>query len=256
MIRVYSHSQLEAFEDCPKRYAYRYVWRQESRKARGVEGFMGNLVHSTIERTFHHFAHHGTIATLTTLLDSYRREWDFQRPERGLYVAKRDREELDYLKDGRRALANFHGKATRGEFAMSPISVERPLDFVVAGRQFTGVVDYLAKDAQNRLIVLDWKTGKPKDTSNDRQLPLYEIGLRQTYDDAAPYVLVHEFLTFGVTRRREAAADSLREVEERAGRVCASIEAADTAGGPWPARPSGLCGWCDFSDVCEESRAK
>lgn len=252
MSRVYSHSQLESFENCPKQYAYRYIWHTKSEKARGVEGFLGDRVHKIAERTFHHYAHHETLVSVRVMLQAFENEWDSLRPERGLHVARRDSNEAMYRQMGVNAIYRFHQLLRTGVVGLTPHAIEMPLDFTVAGRPFTGVVDYVGAEGEGRLIeVRDWKSGKVRDNSDDRQLPLYEIGLRQRYADGADYDLIHEYLAFGVTKRRKVTGDDLAALEVKIGRTCDAIERETQ----WPAKPSALCAWCDYSDICEDSRA-
>lgn len=252
MSKVYSHSQLESFDSCPKRFAYRYVWRTKVTKARGVEGYLGNVVHGVIERTFHHFALHDRFPKLDTLLKRFASDWLAELPSNGLFVARRGRDVASYEADGRRGLARFHELLVAGEVDPRPAHVEHTINFSVAGRDFVGVVDYLGPRS-SIIEVRDWKSGKPKTVAEarlDPQLALYEIGLRQTYHDACDYALVHEYLTGGTTVMTERTSEDLQALEDRVGETCSAIEHEQT----WRAQPSGLCGWCDYSNQCTEAR--
>ena len=47
---VYSHSRLSCFEDCPKRFHYRYILKVPA-ETQSIEGFVGKQVHEVLERT-------------------------------------------------------------------------------------------------------------------------------------------------------------------------------------------------------------
>src|SRR5215472_4453488 len=49
----YSHSRLATFEDCPRKFRYRYV-DDIKVDGEGVEAFMGKRVHEILERLYHH----------------------------------------------------------------------------------------------------------------------------------------------------------------------------------------------------------
>jgi len=49
---TYSHSRLSTFEDCPRRYYYRYIARLVVEEEEGIEGFLGSLVHEALEKLY------------------------------------------------------------------------------------------------------------------------------------------------------------------------------------------------------------
>jgi len=255
---VFSHSQIETFEGCPKRYAFRYVRRAKSKKPPGIEGYMGTRVHAVAERTFHHVAHHNKIPALSQLLDVYTAEWDSERPKAGLFIARKGMDEASYRATGARSLGRFRDLISSGRVDPRPAGVERVVDFTIGGRPFTGVIDYLGPDVVGGVEIRDWKTGKPKTQAEaqvDRQLALYEIGLRQTYPAGTEFKLVHEYLANGLTITTTRTPEQLDLVHSKTFATVEAIERAASAGS-WPARPSPLCNWCDWSDTCPESRAR
>src|SRR5262245_5084885 len=46
---VYSHSRLSAFERCPRKFQYRYLWKIPA-ESESIEGFVGKRVHEVLER--------------------------------------------------------------------------------------------------------------------------------------------------------------------------------------------------------------
>ena len=48
---LYSHSRLSNFENCPKKFHYRYVLRIPS-EFESIEGFVGKRVHEVLERLY------------------------------------------------------------------------------------------------------------------------------------------------------------------------------------------------------------
>ena len=70
----YSHSRLSTFEDCPRKFRYRYV-DQIKVETEGVEAFMGKRVHEILERLYHHVARHGKPPTLFQVLERFRQDW-------------------------------------------------------------------------------------------------------------------------------------------------------------------------------------
>jgi ATP-dependent helicase/DNAse subunit B len=51
MSEIYSHSRLSSFEDCAKKFEYRYVLKLK-RDTESIEGFVGKQVHKVLERLY------------------------------------------------------------------------------------------------------------------------------------------------------------------------------------------------------------
>jgi len=71
---VYSHSRLSSFEQCPKKFEYRYVLKLPS-ESEGIEGFTGKRVHEVIERLYLAVAR-GQVPSLEKVLRRFRILWD------------------------------------------------------------------------------------------------------------------------------------------------------------------------------------
>ena len=48
---IYSHSRLSSFEDCPRKFHYRYVLKIPQ-ETEGIEAFVGKRVHEVLERLY------------------------------------------------------------------------------------------------------------------------------------------------------------------------------------------------------------
>ena len=135
---VWSPSQVEAVEKCPRQFAYRYVERRKSKLPRGVEAYMGTRVHAIAERAEHHYALHGVAASLDAMLATFRREWAENLPAAGLHVAKRGMKVADYLEIGERCVRNLAGIVPLAVHHPDArvIGLEVPLNFTVGGFPF------------------------------------------------------------------------------------------------------------------------
>ncbi len=109
------------------------------------------------------------------------------------------------------------------------------------------------------LVVIDYKTGKfPPDVARVKETelaaPIYARGAAEAFAGAPVarvellYLTTMERVVFEVDAAWQAHKDVA--VAELAGRLRAAQEA-----GAWPARPSGLCKWCDFRARCPEGKA-
>lgn len=264
---VFSASQVETVEKCPRQFGYRYAQRLKSKLPRGVEAFMGTRVHAIAERAEHHWALHHAVPTVEAMLGVFRREWTENMPAAGLHVAKRGMKVADYLEIGERCVRHLARVVPLQAHHPNArvIGLEVPLYFSVGGHSFMGYVDHLSTDDAGTFRVSDFKTSaRPKsqaEANADTQLGLYELGLRQTYD-AADVTLTWEFVATGTTVHSTRTKEQREALEAKvAGIVAKAIRTYrrqarehKTTEQAWPARPSPLCGWCDYRDVCPDSR--
>ena len=95
----------------------------------------------------------------------------------------------------------------------------------------------------------------------DRQLTLYEIGLRAEQPGRPVVQQVWHYLTFErietrrrTARHRDRVAGETIDLVERVRTETAELDAGNSAGKLFRARPKVLCHWCDFRERCPEGR--
>ena len=103
---MFSHSRLSAFERCPRKFQYRYLWKIPS-ESESIEGFVGKRVHEVLER-LHRVAGSTGVPSLPRVL------WRFQQMFAEAYDAQRVRiaregTPLDFYRAfGEQCLANYY----------------------------------------------------------------------------------------------------------------------------------------------------
>jgi hypothetical protein len=119
------------------------------------------------------------------------------------------------------------------------------------GRCITDVL--IVNEKRGKAIAIDWKTGKKK--SNDMQLSLQAAFVFRHYPDVNSIVSAFCWLKEG--NDMEFLSFS-RELEPRLWKQALPIVREMTDAvllGDWPAKPSGLCGWCPVTD-CKHWRQR
>ena len=249
----YSHSRLSTFEDCPRKFRYRYV-DEIKVDSEGVEAFMGKRVHEILERLYHHVARHGRPPSLTQVLDRFRQDWSRAWHERVTIVRSENPREF-YEDRGARCLENFYRANypfTHGE----TLALEQRLELTLDGEgryRAVGIVDRITRRSDGVFEIHDYKTSgflpPQRRVDEDRQLALYQIGLEQTYADAAEIELVWHYLVFNRTLRSRRTRESLDKLRGETVRLIDAIESERE----FEARPGPLCRWCDYSDLCPDA---
>ena len=103
---VYSPSRLASFEDCPRKFHYRYVQKLPV-ETESIEAFVGKRVHEVLERLYQ-FTHRGMVPSLARVLDRFRALWDEAwEPER-IRIVREGLEPQHYRANGERCLTNYY----------------------------------------------------------------------------------------------------------------------------------------------------
>lgn len=248
---VYSHSRLSCYEQCPRRYQYRYVDEIEVEEMQGIEAFTGTLVHLSLQR-LHEEAAAGHVLSAKELVEHFESLWKEEYDGTCVKIVKRGMTCSDYRMGARVGLQAYHRRYhpfDDGEI----VGMEHEVRFTVGGKhRFIGYIDMLRTRGDGRYEVHDFKTGRrlpsPGDLKADRQLALYEIGVRQNYPDAREVSLRWHYLAHDKELTSSRTSEELQELEAQVSALVERIEAADL----FPCHQGPLCRWCEFHTICQQ----
>jgi len=247
---VYSHSRLEAFENCPMMYKLRYIDRIRAEEE-GIEAFMGSEVHAALEKLYKD-VRMSKLDSLDEILAFYKDGWERDWHE-NVSIAKKGLTRDNYFDMGRKCISRYYGRFSPFDQGV-PVWIEENVSFELAGYKMAGVVDRMDRMPDSSLEIHDYKTGgrlpAQKQMDESRQLALYEMAVRKMWKDTGKVKLVWHFLQFGqeletmmTPQRLEAAAADcvslIREIED-----CKDFSP----------NPSALCDWCGYWEHCPERK--
>jgi len=246
---VYSHSRLSTYEDCPLRYKLQYVDKID-RSTEGVEAYLGNRVHEALQRCYN-LAGRGRVLSLEELLASYEAEWQKNWHD-GIVVTRAEMLPDHYLQRGRKMLTDYYRRFAPfdADYTLgTEVLTTFPLD--AAGKyKLRGYIDRLARTSEDCFEIHDYKTSgrlpSQQEKDEDRQLALYQIGVRHRWPDLKKVRLIWHYLAFDrdlVSERDETAIAKLR------GETMALIDRIEAAT-DFPPHESSLCDWCEYPDLC------
>lgn len=255
MSTVYSHSGLSCFENCPRQYQFRYVLDVEV-ETESVEAFLGKLVHEVLERLYQ-FVGEGRVPKIDQVLARFDRWWQERLDPARIRVVRAGTAYDDYRETGVRCLTRFYRR--RYPFDEDEtLGLEEMVHFSLdeQGRyRMRGVIDRVARARDGSVEIQDYKTGRRVPTQQridqDRQLALYQLGVSERFGADTPVRLVWHYLAADTVRTSSRTAEQLRALREQTMRLIDRIE-AETAFEP---RPSALCGWCEYRELCPASGA-
>ena len=250
---AFSHSRLSSFEDCPRKFHYRYVQKLPV-ETESIEAFAGKRVHEVLERLYQ-FTGRGAVPSLGRVIERFRALWDESFDAERIRIAREGADAELYRSNGVRCLTNYyrrHYPFDRGE----TLGIEERVAFSLDdGDRYRvqGVIDRVVRAPDDAIEIHDYKTGQrvPRQSAldQDRQLALYQIGLARTRKVDGPVRLVWHYLRQGTVRVSQRDPQQLRALESETldlvGRIASEREYA-----PVPGR---LCAWCEYRDGCPAS---
>ncbi len=250
---VYSHSRLSAFENCPLQYRYRYIDRIQT-DFESIEAFMGKKVHETLEAIYADLDR-ARAAGVEAAVGIFRRLWDRELTP-AVQVIRPDMKAEDYLAIGERCVRTFWDE--NYPFQIDPakiIGLEMKVEIALDRERrylMLGYVDRAQHAGPGVIEIHDYKTSAslPREGSlrYDRQLPLYEMGLRQRFPGTNEVRLVWHFLAHAKT----IVETRTREQLDRIRRACIALIQTVEKAYDFPSKKGPLCAWCSYQGICPE----
>jgi putative RecB family exonuclease len=247
---TYSYTRLETFENCPLKYKYRYIDRVEAPIEETVEAFVGNRVHEALQKLYQDL-HLEKLNTLEELLESYRTEWQKQWSA-GIKITRPDLTQQNYFDYGARCIRSYYDRYKPFDQSQT-LATELQLRFTVDREgqyQFQGFVDRAARRADGTYEIHDYKTGRTlpaqEAIDSDRQLGLYEIGLRERWPDAERVELFWHYVGHDTTLRSTRRPEQLQELRASTIETVQRIEAE----AKFEPHKGDHCDWCEYQPIC------
>lgn len=247
---IYSHSKLSTYEACPLRYKLKYIDKIEVEKEEGIEAFLGKRVHETLEKLYKDLRY-SRLITPDELLNYYNDQWSKNWND-SVIIAKKDLTANNYKDTGIKCIRNYYQRHAPFENSVT-IGIEEKIAFPLSedGRYtIQGYIDRLDRTKDNIYEIHDYKTSGSlplqKDRDDDRQLTLYEIGIRKKYPDIREVKLIWHYLVFDTAISSQRTEAQLWDLRKETIALIDRIE-ADTE---FKHRESNLCDWCDYWAHC------
>jgi len=246
---IYSHSRLSTFEQCPKKYDFKYIKRIQKDFDNSIEAFLGTAVHDTLEWVYKHPERDFDLDDLIKYFVEY---WN-RDYKQDMKIVKEDVTSETYFNKGIKFIINYFLK--HSPFKDDTIETEKKIFITLDGNreyQMMGYIDRLVHHKDTNIYEIhDYKTGAAKsqrDLDNDRQLALYSLGVREAFKDAKEVKLIWHFLDsnrqFTSTRTLEQLQQLKKDILELIKKIEATTE--------FPTKKSILCNWCEYKSNCPE----
>jgi len=264
----FSYTQLAAFSNCPYQYRFAHILRVP---VRGKHVFsFGKTLHITLQKLFSLIEEKkkrkqtdlfGASAnsaqadkkdvkiSLEEILKLYEQSWI-----NDWYENKARKEE--YKKKGKEILRQFYEK-NKNDWP-NAIFLEKGFNtkVKVGNELYTvrGVMDRIDETNGHRqggagkIKIIDYKTGNPKDKlvfEEKYQLLIYQLAAQELFRQEIDSLTFY-YLDNNTEVKFLGSQDELEKTKEKIINTIAEIKK-----GEFPPKPSALCKFCDFFDICE-----
>lgn len=251
---IYSHSRLSVFESCPLKFKFQYIDELKPDFEQSIEGFLGNKVHEALEWIYTE-SMKGNTVQLDEVIEYYINNWNKEFSS-DIKIVKENYNAEYYFNNGVKFLIDYFMK--HYPFKDNTIETEKKIliNLDSEGKyKIQGFIDRLVyhKD-KNIFEIHDYKTGnflkKQEELDKDRQLALYSIGIKDSFENVKDVHLVWHFLAFNEQRISKRTEEQLEQLKQEIIELIKKIESA-TEFNP---NPSALCRWCEFRSYCDKIR--
>lgn len=259
---VYSFSQLQVFQQCPRKYQYKYVDQIKDKDFESsLDLLLGTCVHSSLEHLYNQI-------NIFHILDEQEVVWYFDalweaELEKNKWstsiVAKWDQTANDYMRRGQQYLIKYYENHKPFD-NVKIIATEQQIVFDLDGqKQFRGVIDRLDKDWDG-FVINDYKTNKNLPTEDKdeyiNQLTLYGLGVRQKYGKYFKTLKARlYFLHFDLVDEREITDERLDAVVKKYQEIVDEIENLKFYYNMWDntifkPKENKFCKYCEYFSIC------
>lgn len=250
MQSVFSPSSLNCFENCPRQYAFRYIEKIKI-ETEGVEAFVGKRVHEILERLYQ-FVGQKLLPSLPKVIARYHANFDAQFDAARVRIV-REGTPTDFYRDaGARGIENYYRRHYPFDGDQT-VGLEKPIQFMLdedGKYAVRGIIDRIARAKDGVLEIHDFKTGRriPRqdDLDRDRQLGLYELGIREQLGETGEMRLVWHYVLRDERRSSQRSPEQREQLRASTARAIDKIRAERE----FVPKPSALCGWCEFRERC------
>lgn len=231
-----SATAVEAYELCPLQFKLEREWRIPAEVPAAMQ--YGAAMHRVL-RTYYDAQRFGRAISDDELIELFRADLS--------QAALQDRYQFElYEKQGIEQLRDFLA-LTRERPQPQVLHTEQWFTIRIGEATVNGRVDRMDHSGDGRVVIVDYKTGKPRsqeDADESLQLSIYALAARENWKLTADRLMFYnlEDNSFVYTTRSEVQLEEARlKVDEVAEKIAA---------GKFPAKPGFHCAMCPYRNLC------
>ncbi len=255
MITTFSHSALESYRSCPKKFQFEYDSDIDTPDRTTADAFLGSAVHTALKRLYDAVGD-GVVLPLNNILERYHRQWGGDAKK--IEVVNENMAVGDYIVLGEKMLRTHYEHYAPFDQGVQ-IGSEMALTFELPGALigFKARIDRLWKRKDGVVEICDYKTGKTMASAMDPsfwyQMGIYQLSVQARYPQFTDVELCQYYLRHDEVVRHRMSSEDLDELVEQLRIEVLEVRRA-TRLNDFPTREGGQCLYCDFRKYCPAKR--
>lgn len=250
MPKIYSHSRLTTFEQCPLKFKFKYIDKIIPKTEKSIELHLGSSIHNALEWLYTEVKQ-GKIPTIEGLIIYYSKTWEkYYKPE--ILIVKKNLTPEDYFNKGVEFLVVYYLK--HKPFDDNTLEVEKKIIIELDEQgeyKIQGFIDRLSYNLQTEEYEIhDYKTANTlpsqEKVDKDRQLALYSIAIKELFGKEKEVRLIWHYLAHNKKIHIKKTNQQLEELKKEVLELIKKIESTIE----FPANKSILCKWCEYKSIC------
>ncbi len=244
----YSNSKLNYYETCPLKFKLAYLDGIKVEEE-GIEAFLGTRFHEAMEKLYKEVAYR--TMTLDEVKAYYQEQWKKNFHEK-VVIVEEGRTADDYFRRGLKFIEDYY----RHYYPFNQnrvLGLEQYIEIELEGKRryvLQGYVDRIDLTPEGVIEIHDYKTSsslpEQAQADADRQLALYQLGVKKKWPWAEKFRLVWHYVAFDLEISSARTPEKQEELKQQIVELIERIEADRE----FPPRESHLCNWCSFWNYC------
>jgi putative RecB family exonuclease len=251
-MKVYSHSRIQTYEQCPLKFRFAYIENIETEIEESIESFLGSRVHEALEKLYKDLMFE-KLDSIEEILEFYNEEW-YKNWNEGIMVVKENEGYTpeNYRRMGERFLRDYYKRYYPfNQSRTIALETEEKVPLDDERNYYIHIrIDRLALAPDGTYEIHDYKTSgsikTQEELDRDRQLAIYAFGVKKLFPDARKISLIWHYLAFDMEMRSERSDEQLENLRREVLSIVKEIEAQKN----FEPRISALCDWCEFRPIC------
>ncbi len=253
-MKVYSHSRLNTFKQCPLKYKYKYIDKKIPDIKQTIESHLGRVVHYTLEWIYNN-AKENKIPAIDEIISFYTENWQENYSE-DILIVKERLTKNDYFNIGVEFLVSYYNE--NYPFQDGTLECEKEIIIKLdedGEYKIRGFIDRLVYNFETgEYEIHDYKTAnnlpQKEAIDNDRQLALYAIAVKEMFGHEKEVRLIWHYLAHNKKIDSTRTNEQLEELKRETLELIKEIETTKD----FPHNKSVLCDWCEFRPSCRAWR--
>ena len=247
-MKLFSHSKISTYQQCPRKFKLQYIDKiTVPEGAQSIEALMGSCVHEALQQLYKNLEFTKLLA-FDELKELFLNKWQINLNEQ-IIIPKKGLSTENFRDTGLTMLRQYYKRYSPFDQSKT-IALEKKIQFPLQDYEIMGFIDRVGIRDDGVYEIHDYKTSSSfptvKEVENDKQLSIYQIGIKSIFPNVQKVVLIWHFLKFDQEISITRSDEELEQIQNELISWIRKIE-HDPYFSPIE---TPLCSWCLYTQQC------